>query len=209
MPDSLIAENSELRGRLDRLLRPETRPGEAIDVVVTFYEINDRHGTGPLVKRVLDGGQRVFAIRARSEWGYQDFGDWSAVLSQQGLTREQRAQAVRRALDGHTVRSVLCVPYLPDELLTSIAIHDELGATVCTWIKDDQNIASHGVPDPLMRELLQKSALRLGTHPELCQAYERKYGLPFFACPRWFRIGGSRPRPPAAAWANYPRDPAR
>lgn len=183
MPDSLIAQNAELRDRLDRLLRPEVAPGERIDVVVTLYEINDRHGTGPLVKRVLSGGQRVFSIRARSDWGYQDFGDWSAVLPQQGLTRAQSARNVRQALAGYAVRNVLCVPYLPDELLTSIAIHDELGAAVCTWIMDDQNIVSQGIPDSLMRELLEKSALRLATHPELCQAYERKYGLPFFHLP--------------------------
>jgi hypothetical protein len=183
MPDSLIAQNAELRGRLDRLMRPVVGPGEPVDVVVTLYEINDRHGTGPLVKRVLSGGQRVFSIRARSDWGYQDFGDWSAVLPQQGLSRQQCAQNVRRVLAGYTVRNVLCVPYLADELLTSIAIHDELGADVCTWIMDDQNIASHGIPDSLIRELLEKSALRLATHPELCQAYERKFGLPFYHLP--------------------------
>jgi len=72
---------------------------------------------------------------------------------------------------------------LPDELVTSIAIHEEFGAKVCTWIMDDQNIASHGIPDDLMRELLEKSSLRLATHPELCRAYERKYGFPFFILP--------------------------
>src|ERR1700694_1279603 len=125
MLDLVHAKNARLRDRLDRLTRPGMGGEEEIDVVVTMNEINARHGTGPLVKRVRKGAPRVFSLRARSDWGFQDFGDWSAVLPQHGLTRTECARNVMRVLAGHRVRNVLCVPYLPDELLTSIAIHDE------------------------------------------------------------------------------------
>ena len=183
MLDLVQARNARLRDRLDRQTRPGMAAGEAIDVVVTANEINHLHGTGPLVKRVMKGGLRVFCRRARNDWGFQDFGDWTAVLPQQGLTRAECSRNVMRVLAGHRVRNVLCVPYLPDELLTSIAVHDEYGARICTWIMDDHNIVSHGIPDDLMRELLEKSALRLATHPELCRAYEHKFGFPFVVLP--------------------------
>ena len=37
---------------------------EPIDVVVTLNEINDQHGTGPLVKRVLKGRPWAKSIRS-------------------------------------------------------------------------------------------------------------------------------------------------
>src|SRR6202011_4671559 len=86
-------------------------------------------------------------------------------------------------LAARKVSSVLCVPFLIDELLTSIAIHDAFDARLCAYVMDDQNVAAGGIPDPLMREFLEKSSLRLATHPELRLAYERKYGLPFFLLP--------------------------
>ena len=183
MQDSLHAQNAFLRKHLEQLTAPELHPDTAIDVVVTVYEINDRHGTGPLIKRVLAGRRHVFSIRARSDWGFQDFGDWNAVLPQQGLSPSACRQRVENILTGRKIRSVLCVPYEPDELLTAIAIHDSFGVPVCTWIMDDQNIVSRRIGDGLMREALQKSALRLATHPELCRAYEQKYGFPFFNLP--------------------------
>ena len=71
--------------------------------MVTANEINHLHGTGPLVKRVMKGGLRVFCLRARNDWGFQDFGDWTAVLPQQGLTRAECARNVMRVLAGHRV----------------------------------------------------------------------------------------------------------
>ena len=183
MLDLVQAKNARLRDRLDCLTRPRMGAGEAIDVVVTTNEINDLHGTGPMVKRVMKGGPPVFSLRTQSDWGFQDFGEWTAVLPQQGLMRAECSRNVTRVLTGHRVRNVLCVPYWPDELLTSIAVHDEYGAKICTWIMDDHNIVSRGIPDDLMRELLEKSALRLATHPELCRAYQHKFGFPFFVLP--------------------------
>src|SRR5260221_9608214 len=127
MLDLVKAKNARLRDRLDGLTLPRMGAGDAIDVVVTTNEINDLHGTGPMVKRVMKGGPPVFSLRTQSDWGFQDFGEWTAVLPQQGLTRAECSRNVTRMLAGHRVRNVLCVPYWPDELLTSIAVHDEYG----------------------------------------------------------------------------------
>ena len=154
-----------------------------LHIVVTANEINDLHGTGPLVKRVCKGWQNVCCIRARDDWGVHDFGDWNFCLSPRPQKRSEFFQSLLRLFRGHKIQTVLCVPFLLDEFLSSIAIHQCFGAELCTWLMDDQNIASRNIPDALMRELLERSSLRLATHPELRFVYEQKYGLPFHLLP--------------------------
>jgi hypothetical protein len=161
----------------------ETDPAAPVDVVVTMNEVNERHGTGPLVKRVFQGRSNVFSIRSRNDWGVQEFGGWSTCIPQQGRSRSECFRNVLTVLRGRNVRSVLCIPFLTDELITAIAAKECFDAALCAWIMDDQNVASHNVPDDLMGELLEKCSLRLVTHPELRFAYERKYGLKFYLLP--------------------------
>jgi hypothetical protein len=158
-------------------------PAAPVHVVVTANEVTNLHGTGPLVKRVCQGWPNVFSIRARNDWGVHDFGDWSVCLSPGGRTRAEFFYNVLSVLRSRNVRTVLCVPYLADEFYTSIAIQECFGAKLCVYLMDDQNVASRNIPDALVRELLERSSLRLATHPELKAAYEQKYGLPFYVLP--------------------------
>jgi hypothetical protein len=48
---------------------------------------------------------------------------------------------------------------------------------------DDQNVTTPAIPDFLMREFLDRCSLRLPTHSEMREAYERKYGLKFYLLP--------------------------
>ncbi len=153
------------------------------DVVVTLNEVNDRHGTGPLIKRLYQGNPNVLSIRSRNHYGEHDFGAWDAMLPQQGKSRQQAFRDVIKLLLGRRIRNVLCVPYYPDEIITALAIKEIFGAKLCAYIMDDQNVAVDAVPDQLMREFLEKCRLRLATHPELAGVYEQKYGLPFHILP--------------------------
>ena len=183
MAVSLHRQNEKLCERLEQLTHATPRNARAVDAVVTMNEVNDRHGTGLLLMRVLGGSRGVLSIRARTDYGPQEFGEWSWLISHRGLSRAESRALVERKLGGMRVARLLCVPYLADELLTSITLHDLCAAPLCTWIMDDQNIAARLIPDDLMREALQKSSLRLATHPELCRAYEDKFGLPFYILP--------------------------
>ena len=184
MLDAAIARNAAAREELDRLSRNAGGPGaQPVDVAVTMNEVNDRHGTGPLVQRVFQDKRNVLSIRTRNDWGFQNFGDWQIRLSHQGRTRQQSYAAVLAALSGRKVRHVVCVPYLPDELVTSIVLRDSFRARLCAWVMDDQNVADHRISDALMREFLEKSHLRFATHPELRDAYQRKFALPFSILP--------------------------
>jgi hypothetical protein len=158
-------------------------PRAPVHAVVAINEINDMHGTGPLVKRIFKDRCGIFSIRSRDHWGINDFGDWHVKISQEGRTRPECFRRVLRVLAGRNVKSVTCVPFLAEELLTSIAIKESFGAKMCGYIMDDQNVAENVIPDDLMREFLEKCSLRLATHPELRDAYARKYGLPFYILP--------------------------
>jgi hypothetical protein len=151
--------------------------------VVTANEVNHLHGTGPLVQRIFKDQPNIFSIRARNDWGIHDFGDWNVCLTPRARNRSEAFTNILSVLRGRNVASVLCVPFLPDEFLTSIAIHECFGAKLCVYLMDDQNVASHNIPDALMREFLERCSLRLATHPELRFAYESKYGLPFHLLP--------------------------
>jgi hypothetical protein len=204
MLDPIFAINQVLRSRLSSTVQPReldvrvpessdftvaTAPGADADpatpihVVVTANEVNHMHGTGPLLQRIFKNRRNIFSIRARNDWGGHDFGDWNVCLAPRATNRSEAFSNVLRVLRGRNIASVLCVPFLPDELLTSIAIHECFGASLCVYLMDDQNVASHSIPDALMREFLERCSLRLATHPELRSAYESKYGLPFHLLP--------------------------
>jgi hypothetical protein len=154
-----------------------------LNVVVTANEVTHLHGTGPLVKRVCGGWPNVFSIRARNDWGRHDFGDWNVCLSPRGRTRAEFFQNVLTVLRNRNVRNVLCIPFLADEFYTSIALHECFGAKLCVYLMDDQNVATHNIPDALVREFLNRCSLRLATHPELQKSYQDKYGLRFSVLP--------------------------
>ncbi len=186
----MLAQHDALRRELTRMTsgaaRAVTAPssGPLVDVVVTPNEINDKHGTGPLVQRVFAGSRDLFSIRARNDYGGEhELGEESAVVPQQGVARPQAFQNVLDALAGRRVRRIVCVPYFADDLVTSIALKELSGAPLCAWIMDDQNVCANAIPDDLMREFLSKCALRLTTHPEMRIAYERKFGLRFSLLP--------------------------
>lgn len=204
MLDPVFSLNAQLRTQLlaaiaaaaeqrnieipDSRLRIVTAPGAPLDhslpihVVISRGEINDQHGTGPLVKRVFRERRGIFSIRFQNDWGVHELGDWHVRLLKD-RTRTEYFGKVLRVLRGRKVRSVTCVPYATDEILTSIAIKEAFGAKLCLWIMDDQNVAVHAIPDALMRECLEKCSLRLTTHPELRTAYQEKYGLPTYILP--------------------------
>lgn len=188
--DDHLLRHEALRRDLDRLasgLAPApavASASEPVDVVVTMNEMNDRHGTGVLVKRIFAGCRGIASVRTRDDYGGdRDVPEGVIVLPQKGRARADSYRQVLAAFEGRQVRRVVCVPFTGDELVTSIALKDVFGARLAVWIMDDQNVAFQAIPDGLMREMLEKCSLRLTTHGEMRQAYEQKYGLPFSLLP--------------------------
>jgi hypothetical protein len=147
------------------------------DAIITHIEVNGQHGVGALTSRLFAGYPNILSIRSANYYnGEQDFGELHLCLSHEDPSRDAVFQTTLNALGENTVRRVLCVPYFADDVRNALAIKEIFGVPMCTYLMDDQNVCVDGIPDDLMRELLAKSALRLGISPELCFAYELKYG---------------------------------
>ena len=154
------------------------------DVVITPSEINNQHGTGFLVDRLFGNRSNVLSIRATNHYGGDHhFGDESLIISHERLSRSRSIEQTLRKLGDRIPKRIFCVPYLPDDLLTAITLRDVFKAPLCLYLMDDQNITTSAIPDSLMREFLEKCALRLTTHSEMREAYESKYGSKFYLLP--------------------------
>ena len=78
---NVVNESSELYGLAAGQKSDDVPMSDSLTVVVTMNEINDRHGTGPLVARILSGRRRVMSIRSRDDWGLHTFRGESLKLS--------------------------------------------------------------------------------------------------------------------------------
>ncbi len=151
---------------------------------ITHNEVTRKHGTGALVKRIFANNPDIFSIRSYNHYdGDHQFGLVNTLLSHKGLTRTQSFAAILSKLKDSTIKRVFCIPYNSSELITSIAIKELFNVPLGTWIMDDQNIYDKKIPDELMQELLSKCSIRFATHPELRDAYEKKYGMKFWILP--------------------------
>lgn len=153
-------------------------------VVITPNEVNQKHGTGALVKRIIADTPNIISMRSDNHYGGEhDFGEISFCLPKKGITRLQAYEIVSKVLQGCSIKQIFCVPYYVDDLYLAIAVKDLYDVPLVTYIMDDQNISVNNIPDRLMREFLNKCSFRLATHPELRDAYENKYGLKFWLLP--------------------------
>jgi hypothetical protein len=156
---------------------PSIKPPQNADAIVAHIEINNRHGVGVLLQRLFREFPDILSIRSKDYYeGRQDFGAVHVCISHDCPDRDQIIWKVLQAVDGGSVRRILAVPYFADDALNALALREAFGAPLCTYLMDDQNVHASGIPDAIMRELLGKSSLRLAISPEMCTAYEAKFG---------------------------------
>lgn len=178
-----LAEKRPLDLRFEKLW--PTEDDQYQSVLVTTGEINNRHGTGVLLKRVFPHEQNIISIRTNDFYsGDQQWDGQSYLLADQASDRRSIFGHVASMFKNHScINRLFCVPYDSETLLVSIAIKEYYDIPMAVWIMDDQNIVAQNVPDTLMREFLSKADVRFATHPELRDAYENKYGLKFWLLP--------------------------
>jgi FkbM family methyltransferase len=153
------------------------------DAIVTTNEVSDRHGTGVILRRIFGRSAKILSIRSTNLYPDHALGQAQLCFGHESLSRPESFARVLAALNGSTVRRVLCVPFLADELITAIVLKELFDAPLCIFLMDDNNIHARGIPDELMREALSKASLRLAISPELRDAYEQKYNLKFWVLP--------------------------
>ena len=153
------------------------------DAVITPNEVTDRHGTGVILRRIFVDSCNILSIRSTNLYHEHAFGAAQLHLSHEGLSRAESFGRMLTALNGTTIRRILCVPYHPDELVSALVLKELFGVPLCTYVMDDNNIFRQGIRDELLREVLGKSDLRLAISPELRDAYEKKFAQKFWMLP--------------------------
>ena len=157
---------------------------EPIDVIVTPNEITPLHGTGVLISRIF-GEKRADFLPPLTKRLRRAFLRDSECLSHafRPFPKRSLLQRCRNRLPAKRPAGPCAFHFIPDDALSALAVRQTYGVPLCTYIMDDNNVASRGIPDDLMAELLENSALRLAISPELREAYEEKYRLKFWLLP--------------------------
>jgi FkbM family methyltransferase len=153
------------------------------DAIITTNEVSDRHGTGVILRRIFGHSPAILSIRSTNLYPDHSLGQAQLCFGHEGLSRSESFAQVLSALNGCTIRRILCVPFLPDELITAVVLKELFDAPLCIFLMDDNNVHARGITDDLMREALAKASLRLAISPELRDAYEQKYCLKFWVVP--------------------------
>ncbi|MBV8278180.1 MAG: hypothetical protein JO170_23365 [Verrucomicrobia bacterium] len=167
-------------------------------LVVTHAEICDRHGTGALLGKIFEHERALLVFYSRNIFNQQSRGTVTHHVSHPESELEAAERRVAALLDGHEVKRILCVPFFPDEALSAIAAAKLTGVPLVTYIMDDQNLFFQGITDPLMKMLLERSAMRFAISEALRSGFEEKYALPVWIIPpansrRWFAPSGFPP----------------
>lgn len=178
----------------------------AATAIVTPNEVNEQHGIGALLSRIFAGEPNVLSFRSHDTFGgVQSFGARCLRVSHTGLARWESCARLLHALQGSTIRRILCVPFFADDLITASALSDLYRAPLCIYVMDDNNVGGRGIPDDLFDEALGKARLRLGISPEICAAYAAKYARPFHLLPPLVDpalVSSTPPQPDAALLAS-------
>lgn len=178
--------NQELQKQLSSGLRQlrSHLEYERYDIIVSHCEMNDRHGTGILLKRIFPTSNNFFSIRSKNLYdGHQDFGGKEACLQVSGDSFSVIVDKVQQIMSGICPSRLLVVPYYPEDYLIGLAIQKLYDCPLCVFIMDDQNVFSNNVSDLLVGELLENADLCLGISRPLCNAYEEKFGKKFWFFP--------------------------
>ena len=173
--------------RMLQRLRGGNSPGREglrnATLCVTHVELNNRHGTGAVVSKILARESALMVLYSTELFGGECVGDLAVNLPQWTEDLAEARPSVEAVLAAHEVRRILAVPYGPSDPLTAIAAADLTGAPLVTYVMDDQNVYADAISDDAMEALLERSALRLTISETLRSVYQKKFGYEFWLLP--------------------------
>jgi hypothetical protein len=149
---------------------------------VTRVEINNRTG-GVILGQILAGEPALAVIYSLQMFGGECVGDISLHVRQRTKDPAEAAASIAALLEGHEISRILCVPQVTGDVLSATAAAEVTGAMLVTYVMDDCNVFNVGISDAAMRHLIERSAICLTVSPLLCEAYEQKFGEPFWLLP--------------------------
>ncbi len=157
---------------------------EHVDVLVSCNEVNERHGTGILIKRMFADHTRVVSVRATDDYGGdQQWGRVQAVAPKVARDRAGLSRWVLQLTHRYHIDRIFCVPYGERELELAMALRDATKAPFCLYVMDDHNVHDNGISDAAMRESIEKATVCLAISSDLRDHYELKYSRRFWVAP--------------------------
>jgi FkbM family methyltransferase len=152
-------------------------------LLISAAEVSRSHGTGILLYLMLRGQPSLINVRSRNYYKDNLIGAPQLRYPNELLDRSRIYFHLSRFLKGTTISEIVCVPFYPDDLRTAVAAADITAAPMALYIMDDQNLHADGIPDPLIKEAIQKSAVCFAISEPLRAGYEKKYGRKFWLLP--------------------------
>jgi hypothetical protein len=153
-------------------------------LLITHTQVSNRHGAGSLLSKIFAEESPLITFYSRDYFPPNELGDLAFHVAHQETTSIGEAKRRIAALLGKsTIRRIFCVPFYPDDVVSALAVHELTGAPIASYVMDDQNVFAEGIPDALMRPLVESSTLRFVISDTLREAYQSKYGIPFWILP--------------------------
>jgi hypothetical protein len=152
-------------------------------LVVTHAEVSYRHGTGALLIRILQEEKNAIVIHSRSFFAQHDIALPAFQITHERFSGTNSRLRIQKILSRSNVTQILCVPFYRDEAISALIAQDLTKAPLVLYIMDDQNIHAEGISDGLMKQLVQRSAIRFAISEPLRSAYEQKFSCAFFLLP--------------------------
>lgn len=150
-------------------------------LLITASEVNDRQGTGVLLGRIFGRGDTLTLISqtdSRAEGGFMRIQMPDPLYDRAGA-----CALIDSVLREFSIGEVIVVPHFACEVRAALLVCERSGIPAVTWVMDDASLGEARIPQPLLGELLAASAIRFAISPQLADAYQVAFSLPFHVLP--------------------------
>src|SRR6185312_3225408 len=126
--------------------KPPSRLPSPADLVITPCEVNEQHGTGTLLLRIFPDSRSLISLRTSNVYdGTQRFGAAQLCLPLAQAARPEITSWLKWYLTGVAIRRIVCLPYLPADVIVALTAKAMFDAPLCTYIMDDKNVCAEGI----------------------------------------------------------------
>jgi FkbM family methyltransferase len=156
-----------------------------VEVAVSPNEISGVHGTGVLMRLLLQERKNLITLRSRSTYGgQQDLKPLQEFeLPNSRMDRAEVFEQIAYWMRPYDIQSILCVPYFESDLLIALALKALSGAPMALYVMDDNCLFSPDINRELMAEAISTADAVFAISPELRNAYETAFNRKIWVVP--------------------------
>lgn len=101
--------------------KPGERPIKDATLVLTHAEICNRHGTGALLMKILEGVDPLVVFYSKNFFGQNEMGTVARHVQHEDTRRPAVRDKVANLLRSMQISRILCLPYYEDDALSALA----------------------------------------------------------------------------------------